>query len=63
MQITMDNSHITSIAQIQKFLNASQKVEVSLVEESIKKKYPDVLTIEVLQGHCSSINPSNEKKQ
>lgn len=39
MQITMNDSRITSIAQIQDFLKASQKIPFSLDNESIEKKY------------------------
>lgn len=39
MQITMNDSRITSIAQIQDFLKASQKIPFSLENESIEKKY------------------------
>lgn len=39
MQITMDDSRITSIAQLQEFLNGTQKIPFSLETESIKKKY------------------------
>ena len=39
MQITMDDSHITSITQLQEFLKGSQKLPFSLENESIEKKY------------------------
>lgn len=39
MQITMDDSRITSIAQLKDFLKGSQKVVVSLEESDISDKY------------------------
>ena len=39
MQITMDDSRITSIAQLKDFLNGSQRVVVSLENASIEEKY------------------------
>jgi hypothetical protein len=39
MNITMDDSRITTVAQLQAFLNASQKVVVSLEDQAIDKKY------------------------
>lgn len=39
MQITMDDSRITTVAQLQEFLKASQKVVVSLEEQPIEEKY------------------------
>lgn len=39
MQITMNDSRITSIAQVQDFLKASQKISFSLEDASIEKKY------------------------
>lgn len=39
MNINMNDSRITSIAQIQDFLQASQKIPFSLEDESIEKKY------------------------
>ena len=39
MNITVDDSRITSIAQLKDFLNGSQKVVVSLENSSIEEKY------------------------
>jgi len=39
MKVTMDDSRITSIAQLKDFLNGSQRVVVSLEESTIKDKY------------------------
>ena len=39
MQINMDDSHITSIAQLSDFLNGSKQVVVSLENSSIPEKY------------------------
>lgn len=39
MQITMDDSRITSIAQLQEFLKGSQQIPLSLENESVGKKY------------------------
>jgi len=39
MNINMDDSRITSIAQLKDFLNGSQKVVVSLEDSSIEEKY------------------------
>ena len=39
MYITMDDSRITSIAQLKEFLNASQKVVVSLEQSPLEEKY------------------------
>jgi len=39
MLITMDDSHLINVIQLQQFLKASQKVVVSLEEASIKEKY------------------------
>lgn len=39
MQINMDDSRITSIAQLRDFLNGSQRVVVSLENSSIVEKY------------------------
>lgn len=39
MNITMDDSRITSIAQLKEFLKGSQKLPLSLENESIEKKY------------------------
>lgn len=39
MQITMNDSRITSITQVQDFLKASQKIPFSLEDASIEKKY------------------------
>lgn len=39
MKINMDDSRIISIAQIQDFLKASQKIPFSMEDESIEKKY------------------------
>jgi len=39
MLINMDDSRITSIAQLKDFLNGSQRVVVSLEESTIKDKY------------------------
>ena len=39
MKVTMDDSRITSIAQLKDFLNGSQRVVVSLEEFTIKDKY------------------------
>lgn len=39
MQITMDDSRITTVAQLGEFLKASQKVVVSLEEQPIEEKY------------------------
>ncbi len=39
MKVTMDDSRITSIAQLKDFLNGSQRVVVSLEDSSIKDKY------------------------
>lgn len=39
MQITMNDSRITSIAQVQDFLKASQKISFSLEDASIEEKY------------------------
>lgn len=39
MNITMDDSRITTVAQLQEFLKASQKVVVSLENEPIEEKY------------------------
>lgn len=39
MQITMDDSRITSIAQLKEFLNASQKMIVSLEQSPLEEKY------------------------
>jgi len=42
MQITMNDSRITSIAQLQEFLKGSQKIPFSLEHESIEKKYASI---------------------
>lgn len=39
MQITMDDSRITSITQLKEFLKGSQKVVVSLDESALEEKY------------------------
>ena len=39
MQINMDDSHITSIAQLSEFLKGSQRVIVSLEREPLEQKY------------------------
>lgn len=39
MQITMDDSRITSIAQLKEFLNGSQKVIVVLKQSPLEEKY------------------------
>ena len=39
MQITMNDSRITSIAQLQEFLKGSQQIPFSVEHESIEKKY------------------------
>lgn len=39
MYITMDDSRITSIAQLKEFLNASKQVVVSLEQSSLEEKY------------------------
>jgi TPP-dependent indolepyruvate ferredoxin oxidoreductase alpha subunit len=39
MNITMDDSRITSIAQLRDFLNGSQRIVVSLENSFIEEKY------------------------
>jgi len=60
MQITMDDSRITSIAQIQDFLKASQKIPFSLEDASIEKKYEFI--DEILKKFLYVKLPKKDKK-
>jgi len=60
MQITMNDSRIISIAQIQDFLKASQKIPFSLESASIEKKYEFI--DETLRKFLYVRLPKKEKK-
>ena len=60
MQITMNDSRITSIAQVQDFLKASQKISFSLEDASIEKKYEFI--DEILKKFLYVKLPKKDKK-
>ncbi len=60
MQITMNDSRITSIAQVQDFLKASQEIPFSLEDASIEKKYEFI--DETLKKFLYVKLPKKEKK-
>jgi hypothetical protein len=45
MKITMNDSHITNITQLQAFLNGSKQVDLSLRDATIKEKYDYVTDV------------------
>lgn len=60
MEITMDDSRITSIAQLREFLKGSQKIPFSLEDASIEKKYEFI--DETLKKFLYVTLPKKEKK-
>lgn len=60
MTITMDDSRLTSIAQLQKFLTGSQQIPFSLESESIGKKYEFI--DETVRKFLYRKLPKHEKK-